>query len=72
MTSPTKTRLGVLLPSRLGFGVQATWPSVYRIPPMMIPIDHCLVSPDVRVVGRRVGPHIGSDHLPVIVELQFP
>jgi endonuclease/exonuclease/phosphatase (EEP) superfamily protein YafD len=52
--------------SRLGFGRQRTWPtwSPYRIP-----IDHVLVSSDLAVTERKLGPPIGSDHLPVIVEL---
>jgi endonuclease/exonuclease/phosphatase (EEP) superfamily protein YafD len=52
--------------SRLGFGMQASWPtwSPYRIA-----IDHAFVSPDLAVVERRLGPDIGSDHRPVILEL---
>lgn len=53
--------------SREGHGLHPTWPSWN--PLLGIPIDHCLVSPEVTVHHRRVGPHIGSDHYPVIVEL---
>jgi endonuclease/exonuclease/phosphatase (EEP) superfamily protein YafD len=35
---------------------------------LRIPIDHCLVSPSVAIVDRRVGPPVGSDHLPVFVD----
>jgi endonuclease/exonuclease/phosphatase (EEP) superfamily protein YafD len=52
--------------SRLGFGRQASWPSRF---PYRIAIDHALVSSDLAVVDRRLGPNVGSDHFPVIVEL---
>lgn len=52
--------------SRLGFGRQTSWPTFL---PFRIPIDHALVSRDLAVVGRRLGPNIGSDHFPVILEL---
>lgn len=52
--------------SRLGFGRQASWPawSPYRIA-----IDHALLTPDLAVVARRLGPNIGSDHFPLIVDV---
>lgn len=56
--------------SRLGFGVQPTWNM--NFPVVRTPIDHCLVSGQVQVLTRRVGPNIGSDHLPVIVDLYVP
>jgi len=55
--------------SRQGFGIQATWPSY--MPPLRIAIDHCLVSGNVIVNGRRVGAHVGSDHFPVIVDVSL-
>ncbi len=56
--------------SRRGFGVQPTWPSFYPWP-MRVPIDHCLASEGMAILGRRVGPDLGSDHLPVIVDFAF-
>jgi endonuclease/exonuclease/phosphatase (EEP) superfamily protein YafD len=52
-----------------GFGWQPTWPT--RLPAMFrIPIDHCLHGAGVAIVDRRVGPEIGSDHLPLLLELR--
>lgn len=53
--------------TRRGFGVLASWPTEYC--PLGITIDHCLVSPAIEVKRRQVGPDVGSDHLPVIVDL---
>jgi endonuclease/exonuclease/phosphatase (EEP) superfamily protein YafD len=52
--------------SRQGFGVQATWPALPAV--LRIPIDHCLVSSQIAVFDRRVGPAVGSDHRPIIVD----
>ena len=53
--------------SRDGFGIQASWPSY--LPPFLIPLDHCLVHPSIQVLDRRLGPYIGSDHYPILLEL---
>jgi endonuclease/exonuclease/phosphatase (EEP) superfamily protein YafD len=63
-------RLRGLRDSALGRGLQATWNA--RLPAPRIPIDHVIVSPEVRVVARRVGPDVGSDHLPVEATLAIP
>jgi endonuclease/exonuclease/phosphatase (EEP) superfamily protein YafD len=55
--------------SQQGFGVQPTWPDKLFF--LLIPIDHCLVSPAVKVTGRRVGSNTGSDHYPLIVDLEI-
>lgn len=53
--------------SRLGFGIQSTW-NVMR-PFVRTPIDHCLVSRQINVLDRHVGTYVGSDHLPIVVDL---
>ncbi len=56
--------------SATGRGVQATWNARLWAP--RIPIDHVLVSPEIGVQSRRVGPDVGSDHLPVEASLVVP
>ncbi len=54
---------------RGGVGVLGSWPAA--LPGFLrIPIDHVLVSPDVTVGGCRLGGAVGSDHLPLIVDLR--
>jgi endonuclease/exonuclease/phosphatase (EEP) superfamily protein YafD len=55
--------------SRLGYGVEPTWP--WFPLPLRIPIDHGLVSREVSVVNRRVGPAVSSDHRPLLLEVSF-
>jgi len=56
---------------REGFGLLPSWPTFMGFGWLMIPIDHCLVSSDMRVVKAQTGERIGSDHLPLIVELEI-
>ncbi len=56
--------------AREGFGIMPSWPA--HLPAIMrIPIDHCLISDEFLVRDFRLGPKIGSDHLPLIVDLQI-
>jgi endonuclease/exonuclease/phosphatase (EEP) superfamily protein YafD len=61
-----------LVNARAGHGLVPTWPAPLRLPLLMIPIDHCLVSRDIAVVSIRTGRRLGSDHLPLVVELALP
>ncbi len=53
--------------TRLGFGRQPSWPA--NFPLFRIPIDHAFVSNDLAVADRRLGPDVGSDHFPLILDL---
>lgn len=54
--------------ARYGFGILPTWRS-NRVPFVYLPIDHCLVSPEIKVVKIWTGGNMGSDHLPVITDV---
>lgn len=62
-------REGGLLNTSQGHGLFGSWPA--WLPAGRIPIDHCLVTPDWQVDSKRLGPDIGSDHLPVMVDLRL-
>jgi endonuclease/exonuclease/phosphatase (EEP) superfamily protein YafD len=53
--------------SRCGFGVQPSWPQWSVL--ARISIDHCLVTPELAVRNRFIGPDVGSDHFPLVVDL---
>ncbi len=55
--------------STRGWGVQRSWPADSWL--LRIPIDHCLHSPAIRITRREIGPDVGSDHFPLIVEFQL-
>lgn len=66
-----------LIDSEQGFGPQPSWPARtgrvienFPIPPF-VPIDHILISKDISIEQRTIGPAIGSDHLPVFVKLKL-
>jgi endonuclease/exonuclease/phosphatase (EEP) superfamily protein YafD len=55
--------------SGLGMGLQWSWP--VGLWPLALPIDHCLVSEKVDVVDRWMGPDVGSDHYPLVVDVRL-
>ena len=59
--------IGGLHNSQKGFGMQTSWPTTNLL--MRIPIDHVVYAGDMTVVDRRVHGPLGSDHLPVVVDL---
>jgi endonuclease/exonuclease/phosphatase (EEP) superfamily protein YafD len=50
-----------------------SWPSQSQVgwlaPILGIPIDHCFVTSDIQTISFKHGPDVGSDHLPIVVEL---
>jgi endonuclease/exonuclease/phosphatase (EEP) superfamily protein YafD len=52
-----------------GQGLLATWPS--QVLPLRIRIDHCFASSHWKVRNVDVGQKLGSDHLPVTVDLEL-
>jgi endonuclease/exonuclease/phosphatase (EEP) superfamily protein YafD len=58
--------------SRAGFGLLPSWSPRRWLPWLAIPIDHCLVSPEIVVQKTQIERNIGSDHLPLLVELALP
>jgi len=59
-----------LLDSSRGRGALPSWPASAS-PLLRIPLDHCFCSPDVSVLSKRLGPDIGSDHLPLLIDVAF-
>jgi endonuclease/exonuclease/phosphatase (EEP) superfamily protein YafD len=63
------TRGAGLRSAARGHGYVPTWPTA--LAPLMIPIDHGLLSPGLRASSYRRGPAIGSDHRPILMEVGF-
>ena len=54
--------------SSRGNGFQPTWPTTTFL--LLVPIDHCLYSPAIEMVNKELGPNIGSDHYPIVVDFK--
>ena len=51
-----------------------SWPTggQFGLPAPAFLIDHVLSTPDIRTVSIETGPHLGSDHLPIVAWLRLP
>jgi endonuclease/exonuclease/phosphatase (EEP) superfamily protein YafD len=56
-----------LSPVSAGGWFTGTWPAA--IPVAGLAIDHCLLSPGLRVVEAKVGPSVSGDHRPLSISL---
>lgn len=70
-SSPFRELMGTadLLNSQIGFGLQPSFPTTSNLL-LRVPIDHLLHSEALEVTGRQLGPALGSDHFPLVVDLQ--
>lgn len=59
-----------LINSQTGFGLQPSFSSKANLL-LRVPIDHLLHSPALEVTDRQLGPDLGSDHFPLLVDLQL-
>ncbi|MFW0776869.1 MAG: endonuclease/exonuclease/phosphatase family protein [Rickettsiales bacterium] len=53
-----------------GYRFDGTWPT-FLPAPLRIGIDHLLASKSIRIEARDVGPDLGSDHAPVVSQLEL-
>lgn len=51
---------------------EAPWKPTWKVgSPLAIPIDHALATKSLAITKRDVGPDIGSDHRPLLIEVGF-
>ncbi|MGH8958478.1 MAG: endonuclease/exonuclease/phosphatase family protein [Acidimicrobiia bacterium] len=53
-----------------GYGLENTYP-VRAAPILRVSIDHLLYSEGVAIIGRTLGPALGSDHFPLVIDLSL-
>ncbi len=56
--------------SQAGFGLQPSFATSSNIL-FRVPIDHLVYGSGLEVLDRRLGPAMGSDHFPLVVDLQL-
>lgn len=59
-----------LMNSQTGFGLQPSFSTKSNLL-LRVPIDHLVHSPALEVTDRQLGPALGSDHFPLLVDLQL-
>lgn len=66
--TPWSTGLRATAPLQRASGLEPTWPNAWGWL-SLLPLDHVLVTPGVRVEDALIGPDLDSDHRPVYVRL---
>lgn len=56
--------------SQTGFGLHPSFPAGSNVL-LRVPIDHLVHSDRLRVRDRQLGPRLGSDHFPLVVDLEL-
>lgn len=56
---------------RLGSGFTTSWPADWAAP-LRLPLDQIYLRGKVRAIDVETGPKRGSDHLPLLIELELP
>jgi endonuclease/exonuclease/phosphatase (EEP) superfamily protein YafD len=59
-----------LINSQSGFGLQPSFSTESNLL-LRVPIDHLVHSPALEVTDRQLGPDLGSDHFPLLVDVQL-
>jgi len=57
--------------TRQGFGIYSSWPTKLKSPLLQIPLDHIFISKNIHTRTIKTLQPMGSDHLPVYVELEI-
>lgn len=69
--TPWSTGLRASAPLLRASSLRPTWPNAWGWL-SVLPLDHVLVTPELRVDHSSLGPDLGSDHRPVLVQLVLP
>lgn len=70
--SPQFNKLSELRSAAYGYGLHLTWKPFAVVPLLGLPIDHILLSDDLRVEDFSTGSAAGSDHRPLSAKISLP
>jgi len=70
--SPQFDKLSTLRSAAYGYGLHLTWKPFAIVPLLGLPIDHILLSKELRVEDFSTGRAAGSDHRPLNAKISLP